>query len=106
MTTLTYDDYLRLTGLLALAADHRRQLQAIERSACALTGQQIEAGGHTSDAVWVDGYDVQRLLRLLSIPVPPAPPAPTAAAMLADIERQAAGAMRVIGHIKELFPEE
>lgn len=98
---MTYDDYIRLTGLLTLAADHRRMLSAIERSACAITGQEIEAGGHTSDAVWVEDITPQRLLELLGIPVPAMP-----ASTLADVDRQVAGAMRLIGRARELFPEE
>jgi hypothetical protein len=98
--TLTYEDYLRLTGLLALAADHRRMLQAIERSACAITGQEVEDGGHTSDAIWCDAYTPERLLRLLGIPVPP----PTDS--LADVDRTMGNAMRLIGRARELFPEE
>lgn len=99
-TRLTYDDYLRLTGLLTLAADYRKMLDAIEQSACAITGQTPLAGGHTSDAVWVDGYSADRLLQLLGIPVPAPPTTP------AEVERTTAGAMRVIGRARELFPED
>lgn len=101
-TTLTYDDYLRLTGLLTLAADYRKMLDAIEQSACAITGQTPLAGGHTSDAIWVDGYTPQRLLELLGIPVP-TPPAPTLAEI---VDRQMGNAMRMIGRARELFPED
>jgi hypothetical protein len=98
--TLTYDDYLRLCGLLTLAADHRRMLQAIERSACAITGQAIEDGGHTSDAIWGEGYSPERLMELLGIPVP------TPMATLAEADQTIGKAMRIVGRVKELFPEE
>ena len=98
--TMPYDDYLRLTGLLTLAADHRKILEAIERSACAITGQQVEDGGHTSDAIWTPGYSTDRLLRLLGREVPTPTTTPE------DVERQAVQALRFIDRAKELFPEE
>lgn len=68
--TISQDDYLRLLGLLTLAADHRRALEAIERSACGITGTDPDAGSLTSDTVWgghlMSGDD---LLRLLDITV-------------------------------------
>lgn len=101
---ITYDDYLRLCGLLALAADHRKMLEAIDRSACAITGQNPEDGGHTSDTIWGQGYSPQRLLELLDIPVPTPPPATTTPE---DAARAAAGAMRIVKRFPgELFPEE
>lgn len=104
MKTITYDDYLRLVGLLTLAADHRKALGDIERSAAAITGDRPEAGGHTSDAVWTDGYDAQRLMDLIEISVltPPTPTTPPETAA-----RQAAGAIRIVKRFSgELFPEE
>lgn len=67
--TISYDDYLRLVGLLTLAADHRKALGDIERSACALTGQTPGAGGHTSDEIWGQERGVQGLLEVLDIVV-------------------------------------
>jgi hypothetical protein len=68
--TISQDDYLRLLGLLTLAADHRKALEAIERSACAITSVAPEAGTHTSDTVW-GGYllSTDELLSLLDITV-------------------------------------
>lgn len=101
--TISYDDYLRLAGLLALADDHRRMLQAIERSACAISGDDPERGGHTSDAIWSQGYSAQRLLELMGIAVPIPPPTITTPE---DAARQAAGAMRIVKRFPgELFPE-
>lgn len=67
---LTYDQYLRLVGLLALATDHRKALDDIERSARALLGD--EPAGHTSDVVW-GGLDTDAwgLLTRLNIAVLP-----------------------------------
>jgi len=66
MNIISQDNYHRLVGLLTLAADHCRALRAIERSAIALT--QDELGGHTSDTVW-GGFDrtPDELLALLGI---------------------------------------
>jgi len=85
--TMTYDDYLRLVGLLKLAADHRKVLEWIERSACALTGE--EKDGHTSDTIWGQDYSPEKLLELLGIAVP-APTTPE------ESSRQAAHAMRIV----------
>jgi hypothetical protein len=74
MKTISYDDYLRLVGLLALAADHRRMLEAIERSACTITGDEPAEGGHTGDAIWGGSdHTPARLLELLGIAVPELP---------------------------------
>ena len=80
-TTISYDDYLRLVGLLTLAKDHNRALADIRHSALAITGEyddievQGEYYGHTSDAVYDDNSnDANALLRKLGITVdsPPA----------------------------------
>jgi hypothetical protein len=49
MKTFTHPQYLQLLGLLALAAEHIAQLNAIQGAAEALTG---EKDGHTRDVVW------------------------------------------------------
>jgi len=100
MKPMSYDDYLRLTGLLTLAADHRKALDAIERSACAITGDRPEDSGHTSDAVW-GGRDstAAELLRLLGIPVP-AQPVPS----IEDGIRQMGNAMELIQRARRLGP--
>lgn len=66
--TISQDDYLRLVGLLTLAADHRKALDDINRSACALTGEA--PGHHTTDTIW-GGYQhsADDLLHLLGITV-------------------------------------
>lgn len=70
--TISYDDYLRLCGLLALAADHGKALKAIEHSALGITGEQ--PGSTTSDAVWGGYiYTAAELLDNLEIAVTPAP---------------------------------
>ena len=78
-TTISYDDYLRLVGLLTLARDHNRTLNDIRRSALAITGEYDdndatgEYYGHTGDAVYDDnGGRADELLRKLGIAVNPA----------------------------------
>lgn len=66
---ISYDDYLRLLGLLTLAADHRRALEAITRSAGAIT-LEGNLAGHTDEAVW-SGLSVDELLERLGITVAP-----------------------------------
>lgn len=68
MKIISRDDYLRLVGLLTLAADHRKALDDINRSACALTGEA--PGYHTTDTVW-GGYQhsADDLLHLLGMRV-------------------------------------
>jgi hypothetical protein len=67
--TITYDDYLRLCGLLKLAADHRHELELIDRTACALFG--IATGSLVSDEVWAGSPhgDAEPLLAVLGITV-------------------------------------
>ena len=78
-TTISYDDYLRLVGLLTLARDYNRALNDILHSALAITGEYDdndatgEYYGHTGDAVYDDdGGDADALLRRLGISVDPA----------------------------------
>lgn len=67
---IPHDTFLRLLGLLTLAADHRKALEDIERSACKLLGQA--PGGHVGDEVW---GGIQRgakgLVAVLNIQVQP-----------------------------------
>lgn len=69
---ISYDDYLRLLGLLTIAADHRRALEAITRSAAAITAEDGLAG-HADEAVW-NGLSVDDLLKRLGIVVAPREP--------------------------------
>jgi hypothetical protein len=101
--SLSYDDYLRLAGLLALAADHRRMLEAIDRAACAITGDEPAAGSHTSDAVWSGDRSLADVLMLLGITTPKPPPATTTPE---DASRQAASAMRIVQRARERSGEE
>ena len=50
MKRISYSTYLQLVGLLTLAADHRKALSQIERSALTLLGEP--ASGHVADEVW------------------------------------------------------
>jgi hypothetical protein len=68
MRTITYDDYLKLFGLIALARECRQRLTEIEDTACKLLGDH--PSGHTSDVIW-GGMDHSptKLLSLLGISV-------------------------------------
>lgn len=69
---ISHDDYVRLVGLLTLATGYRQQLEAVERSACALVGEEL--GGHISDVVWGGhAISVAHLLDLLGLAVAPPP---------------------------------
>ena len=79
-TSISYDDYLRLVGLLTLARDHNRTLNDIRHSALAITGEYDdndatgEYYGHTGDTVYDDtGGNADALLRKLGVSVDPAP---------------------------------
>jgi hypothetical protein len=91
--TMSYDDYLRLVGLLKLASDHRAILELLDRSARALTGDKPL--GHTSDAVWGRDYSPEELLSLLNIPLPVPPTTP------AESSRMQERAMRIIKQFDE-----
>jgi hypothetical protein len=101
--TITYDDYLRLIGLLTIAQDHRTMLSAIEHSACALLGVDSESGGHVSDCIWGENYSPSELLRRLGIP---APTPPASSSPPAEVDRQMANVKQFIGRARETFPEE
>lgn len=61
-TEISYDDYLRLEGLLTLARDARAQLEAIEQSVRGIMEETDDLNGHSGDAVW-SGYTAQQLLQ-------------------------------------------
>ncbi len=99
MKTISHDDYLKLVGLLTLAADHRKQIDAIEHAALALLGEEL--GGHVSDEIWVGQHgSAQRLLEVLGIRVEQPATTPEEAG------RQAAGAMRIVKQARRAFGEE
>lgn len=68
-TAISQDDYLRLVGLLTLAADHCRALRDIERAACGITGDEDDVGSHTGDAVWGGDRTADQLLDVIGITV-------------------------------------
>lgn len=53
-TTIGYDDYLRLEGLLTLARDHVKMLDEIERAAMAIVGEDAEniGAGYVGDTIY------------------------------------------------------
>lgn len=78
MRKISYDDYLRLLGLLKLAEDTNRRQRELEHSVARLLGvpnqyEDIDNPyyGHASDAVY-GNRDVGSLLEVLGIEVEPA----------------------------------
>lgn len=72
ITTLNQSQYLQAVGLLTLAAQHYKQMQAIEKSLAELLEMEPDAGGcydHVSDAIWSGELDLNLLLRKLNISV-------------------------------------
>jgi hypothetical protein len=63
MKTISKEEYQRLVGLLTLARDYNRALQAVLRAAQKLTGDTQDLGP-TSDAVY-GSMDADQLLRQL-----------------------------------------
>lgn len=66
---ISYDEYLRLVGLLTLATDHYEAMLDIQRSALKITGES-EPIGYTADAVW-NAETAEQLLEKLGIAVAP-----------------------------------
>lgn len=60
MKTISKEDHMKLIGLLTVAAQHQSALEAIERAACEITGDEPQSGGHTGDAVYA-GYGPQNI---------------------------------------------
>lgn len=52
--TITRDQYLMLVGLSTLAHYHHKALSDIERSACALTGDEPNSNTRTKDFIFYD----------------------------------------------------
>jgi hypothetical protein len=68
-STISYDDYLKLVGLLAIAQSHNKQVRILVRVARSLT-PDLDCG-HTDDAAWCD-ETAEELLRKLDIAILPA----------------------------------
>ena len=96
--TISPDDRLRLVGREREQADHRRALEAIERSACALLGDTPD--GHISDVVY-GGYDrtADELLAVLGVTVAQPTTTPEAAG------EQARQAVDIARRVRDLGSE-
>jgi hypothetical protein len=69
---LSQSQYLQVVGLLALAKQQYKQLQAIETALGELLQVEADAGGyrsHVSDVIWSGEMNCDRLLSRLSISV-------------------------------------
>jgi hypothetical protein len=72
-TTLSYEDYLKLLGLLTLARGHNKALADITRAVVEITGEMSDSAtgvSHSSEAVVCD-YEAHDLLRRLGLSVAP-----------------------------------
>lgn len=69
-TTISYDDYLRLEGLLTIARDVERQSKAILRNVAKIIGEDPDGDGHAVDAVY-NNYTARELLEKSGITVEP-----------------------------------
>lgn len=70
--TISREDYYKLHGLLALAQQHNRALDAIARAAGEITGEEDDGYGYfgcTSDEVNEPSPSADSLLRKLNISV-------------------------------------
>jgi hypothetical protein len=68
--TITPEQRLMLIGLFTLAASHRKSLEDIERSVCAIIGEKYDPGaGRSGDFVWSDEGGADVLLERESITV-------------------------------------
>lgn len=74
--TISYEDFLKLQGLLTLAIEHNRSLKSIEKAAAQITGATEDGYdyyGCTSDAVYElvgsPSSNAQSLLNKLGIEV-------------------------------------
>lgn len=70
-TSITRGEYVTLTGLLAIADRHRRELDLIASEVAGIIGE-TEEHGHADDAVYCS-YSVDELLRKSEMVVEPSP---------------------------------
>jgi hypothetical protein len=72
--TITEEEYVKLVGLLTIAAEHNRALDTIARAVAGITGDDDDGYGYfgcSSDAV-SGNHDARSLLSVLDIDVVPA----------------------------------
>lgn len=62
---LKRSQYLQVVGLLALASTHRKAMEDIEASICAIVGEKPNTGSHVGDAVY-SGHDADTLIEHLT----------------------------------------
>lgn len=72
--TISYGDYLKLTGLLALAAEHNKAVEQIRDAAARVLGLPPDPYGdygHLSDEVYDRSSDARQLLKRMGIEIDP-----------------------------------
>ena len=62
--SISEDDYLKIVGLLALAASHKEKLEDIILALEGATGEEEHSNGHCDDAAYC-GYTANDLLQRL-----------------------------------------
>lgn len=70
MRTISREDFYKLEGLLALSKQHNFAMDAIQKAAGDITGEEGDCGyyGCTTDAIW-NGESAEQLLNKLEIEV-------------------------------------
>ena len=77
--SITHIEYIQLSGLLVLSAQHQRDLRAIEQAVLSITQETdyhgelmgVWEGGHCGDAVADTNPDTSELLKKLGLSVEP-----------------------------------
>lgn len=71
-TEISYEDYLKLEGLLVLGREANKECDRIVRAVAGIVGENPDDPAHAADAVY-SGYTARELLQRNTITVQPAP---------------------------------
>jgi hypothetical protein len=67
-TSISYSDFLKITGLLVVGIEAYKQCEAVEAALKEITGEDPNGFGHSGDAIY-GGYSAKELLKKLDIKV-------------------------------------
>lgn len=70
-TEISYEDYLKLEGLLVLGREANKECDRIVRAVAGIVGENPDDPAHAADAVY-SSYSARELLRKSDITVQPA----------------------------------
>lgn len=70
-TEISYEDYLKLEGLLVLGREANKECDRIVRAIAGIVGENPDDPAHSADAVY-SGYTARELLQRNTITVQPA----------------------------------